>query len=598
MNESVDNKPISPLRIVLIYTLFASTWIVASDLLIGWLLDIPAQFSQINMLKGGAFVIATALLLYVLLQRRAAAPQAASTNVRSLLLPLAALSAIIIGITASLALNALEQKKKAEIDRLQAVSKLKTEQATVWLQERMSDARLLQSSYSIPAAYLRWRQQGDSASRDYLFDRLSAYRKEGSFQGVSLLDEHATPLWSSKVTTGDAKYHIDPDKITRFLATTQDSPTRFGPYRDTTGRILLDFILRLPLPGGQLGPIIVLHSETEIFFPITQDAWPVPSASGDIFLFKRDGDHIIYLSQLRHRADAVLKLRLPLRNSQVLAAQVINRPGKVDQLIEGVDYRNQEVVGIARAIPGTDWYLMTKLDRNEMLAEARRDATGIVLSGLLLLFAAGVILMTLRQRQQLAFAQDLQQAQSERLRALHLLATIADSSNDAIFAKDLNDRFILFNRAAEKLVGKPQAEVLGRDETALFPPEVAQRQLAENRKVMDANLTLNIQEDVPTPDGFRSFITTKGPLHDEEGRVIGLYGIVHDVTESKQVEIRLRQQTQEMTRRNDELERFNRAMVGRELAMIDLKRQINTLAQELGREAPFDLSFAEPEPPQ
>jgi PAS domain S-box-containing protein len=281
----------------------------------------------------------------------------------------------------------------------------------------------------------------------------------------------------------------------------------------------------------------------------------------------------------------------------VLAAQVLNDPGTVGQLIEGVDYRNQEVAGVARAIPGTDWFLMTKLDRQEMMAEARRDATGIVLSGLLLLFAGGAGLMTLRQRQQLAFAQDLQQAQSERLRALHLLATISDSSSDAIFAKDLNNRFILFNRAAEKLVGKPQAEVLGKDETTLYPPEVARQQLADNRKVMDANLTLNIQEDVPTHEGVRSFITTKGPLHDDEGHVIGLYGIVHDITESKQVETRLRQQAVEMKNRNDELERINRAMVGRELAMIDLKRHINTLAQELGREPPFDLSFAEPERP-
>jgi len=599
MTESVDRRPISPLRIALIYTVLAGTWIVASDLFMGWLLGVPAQFSQVNMLKGGTFVIATALLLYVLLQRRVAAPLAVTTSLHGLLLPLAAGSAIIIGITVGLALNTLEQKEHAEVARLQAVSKLKTEQVSIWLRERLSDARLLQSSHSIPAAYQHWRQQGDRGSRDDLFGRLSAYRKEGSFQGVLLLDEHGAPLWSTSVLTNEPTDQIGPAEIKRFLAAaTPDNPTRLGPYRDTAGRIHLDFVLRLALPGGQPGPIIVLQSDAENYFPVAHGTWPVPTASGDVFLFKRDGDHVIYLSPLRHQADALLKLRLPLANSQFLAAQVLNEPGKVGQLIKGVDYRNQEVAGVARAIPGTDWFLMTKLDRQEMMAEARRDVSGIVLSGLLLLFAAGAGLMTLRQRQQLAFAQDLQQAQSERLRALHLLATISDSSSDAIFAKDLNNRFILFNRAAEKLVGKPQAEVLGKDETTLYPPEVSQRQLADNRKVMDANLTLNIQEDVPTHDGFRSFITTKGPLHDDAGRVIGLYGIVHDITESKQAETRLRQQAAEMKSRNDELERINRAMVGRELAMIDLKRHINTLAQELGREPPFDLSFAEPEPPQ
>lgn len=58
------------------------------------------------------------------------------------------------------------------------------------------------------------------------------------------------------------------------------------------------------------------------------------------------------------------------------------------------------------------------------------------------------------------------------------------------------------------------------------------------------------------------------------------------ITERKRAEGELR-------RRNQELESFNQASVGRELEMIELKRRINDLSRELGREAPFDLSFAE-----
>ncbi len=60
--------------------------------------------------------------------------------------------------------------------------------------------------------------------------------------------------------------------------------------------------------------------------------------------------------------------------------------------------------------------------------------------------------------------------------------------------------------------------------------------------------------------------------------------VISDITERKQAEKALQL-------RNQELEQFNAASVGRELAMVELKRQINCLSVEMGRKAPYDLSF-------
>jgi PAS domain S-box-containing protein len=49
----------------------------------------------------------------------------------------------------------------------------------------------------------------------------------------------------------------------------------------------------------------------------------------------------------------------------------------------------------------------------------------------------------------------------------------------------------------------------------------------------------------------------------------------------------------ELRVRNEELERFNQAMIGRELDMVELKQRINALSKELGREPPFNLAFLE-----
>lgn len=72
----------------------------------------------------------------------------------------------------------------------------------------------------------------------------------------------------------------------------------------------------------------------------------------------------------------------------------------------------------------------------------------------------------------------------------------------------------------------------------------------------------------------------------EDGAGCRMAGIVQDITERKEVE-------EELRRRNEELERFNHASVGRELRMIELKRQINELSCQLDNPPPFDLSFTE-----
>ncbi|MDO9227175.1 MAG: PAS domain S-box protein [Pseudomonadota bacterium] len=133
------------------------------------------------------------------------------------------------------------------------------------------------------------------------------------------------------------------------------------------------------------------------------------------------------------------------------------------------------------------------------------------------------------------------QVQAEQLRALRLLDAIAEESADCLFAKDSEDRFTLFNRALERLSGKKASEVLGRDESAIFPAELAAQIKADNRLVMAENRSLSFQENLVTAQGTFAYMTTKSPLHDADGKVVGLFGIARDITDLKQVELALRE---------------------------------------------------------
>lgn len=125
----------------------------------------------------------------------------------------------------------------------------------------------------------------------------------------------------------------------------------------------------------------------------------------------------------------------------------------------------------------------------------------------------------------------------EQANSAQLLQTLADHSPDAIFAKDREGRYVLFNRAAMEFAGAaPDAtsgSVLGRDDDAMFPPEAAAAIRARDHAVMQQERPQTFEETLDTALGPRTFLTTKGPMHDAEG-AIGVFGIARDITQMVQ----------------------------------------------------------------
>lgn len=167
--------------------------------------------------------------------------------------------------------------------------------------------------------------------------------------------------------------------------------------------------------------------------------------------------------------------------------------------------------------------------------------------------------------------------------ALDLYSIVIDNSEDAIYAQDGQGRYLLFNQAACRFMGKARVEVLGKDDHALFPTAQADMLAATNRRIMATGQPETVEGFFKIAGGERYFVVAKRPLRGHDGRIIGTFGIARDITEQKRGEAALKE-------RNEELERFNRASVGRELDMIALKREVNALARELGRPPPYDLS--------
>jgi hypothetical protein len=135
----------------------------------------------------------------------------------------------------------------------------------------------------------------------------------------------------------------------------------------------------------------------------------------------------------------------------------------------------------------------------------------------------------------------------------------------------------------EQMVGIRGSDMVGKTMSELFPPELAAKISADDWAVVSKGETVSLEEEL----NGRSYTTIKFPIA-LAGRSL-LAGYTVDVTDRRLARTALLQQ-------ESELQMFSTAGVDRELAMIDLKRQVNALSRQLGLAAPYDVSFADAAP--
>lgn len=125
------------------------------------------------------------------------------------------------------------------------------------------------------------------------------------------------------------------------------------------------------------------------------------------------------------------------------------------------------------------------------------------------------------------------------------LDTILDRTPALVFIKDLDGRYTFANRAIEEFFGVPRADLLGKTDAELFPPDVARELLIVDHEVIASGEAVHRQEHVPHPNGPRTYLSIKFPLRNASGVVTEICGVATDITE-------LQQRQDELSVRRDE----------------------------------------------
>lgn len=585
-------------RVVLLYAVFAALWILFSDRIVETLLQGSAELTMANTLKGLLFVSVTSLLLFYFLLRFASREQANGKSSRKNVAGIQGRSKWAIAYLGAFLLAAVfvflgyigiqqsqDSYREAAGKQLQSITQLKVRQIEDWLRERHSDAQLASGSSLFSEVLPQWRRNGDPDARAKLIARLENFRKAYDYSDVIISDAQGNVLLQAGASPHHAENYVLRETVQRAVASGNITMTGFYVMHDPApAHVHLNFIAPLRPAAGQ-GPAdaaIVLQADVESSIYSYLQSWPVPSKSAETVLFHGEGDKVHHLSRLRHHEGDPLGHRTPMK-PRLLTTQALSADYLPGDLLEGVDYRGVPTMGAAQPIAGTNWWLLAKIDQDEVLSPAHRDALWIAFVSLLVWMASVTLAVLLLQRRELRHSRQKQYEQASQLNAMKLLSEIAYGSADAIFAKDRQGRYLMFNRTACAYTGKTEDQVIGQDDTAVYPAEQAARVHVHDMRVMEEDRVMSMEDTFDTLAGTRTFLAIKGPLHDEAGNVIGMYGIARDITERKANEENLR-------RSNEELQRFNRAMIGREMEMIKLKREVNKLAAALKQPPPYDLS--------
>jgi PAS domain S-box-containing protein len=125
-----------------------------------------------------------------------------------------------------------------------------------------------------------------------------------------------------------------------------------------------------------------------------------------------------------------------------------------------------------------------------------------------------------------------------------LLRTVLDNLPDVIYAKDVQCRKTLANRADLRIMGcQTEAEALGKTDSEFYSQEAASRFFADDQAVMQTGQPVLGRDEffVDAHGQSRWLLTSKLPLRDESGRIIGLVGIGRDITKRILAEQALRE---------------------------------------------------------
>ncbi len=468
-------------------------------------------------------------------------------------------------------LNQSERQAHA-LAELRSIASLRAEAIEHWLIERKDDVTILTNSEAFVAHAEDLVQTDNADARAFVTKRLKLITRLHYSRSALLLDS------SGRIRVAVGEHHTLGPRTQQNLelALKSQQIVLSDLYQDPAdGGFHLEFLGVLRSGNGR-PPLaaIAIDAPPELFlFPLNQ-SWPVPSNSAETLLVRRDGNDILYLTELRYRHGAALHLRVPHDTPNLPAAAAIR--SDQPQVMEGIDYRGVDVLAATHPIAGTNWHLVAKIDRAEVMEPLKA-----LIGWVSLITAVAVITIALalwrlwrqmqRNQQLHARAAAIQCEGDAKYRRLH------EGMMDAYAMVALSGHIIDSNQTFRDMLGYSDEELKGLTYADLTPPKwhtyegriVEKQVLARGQSQLYEKEYIR-KDGVVLPVKLKTFL-----LRDNNGQPEAMWAIVRDITERKRTEAWMQFQA----RRSQGL--LELPLIALQLTEIEFMQRAQELAEEL-----------------
>jgi PAS domain S-box-containing protein len=195
-----------------------------------------------------------------------------------------------------------------------------------------------------------------------------------------------------------------------------------------------------------------------------------------------------------------------------------------------------------------------------------------------------------------AFVRDIttrKQAEAALLASEQEFHSLAEAMPQIVWSTRPDGWNIYFNQQWVDYTGLTLEESYGHGWNKPFHPDDQQRAWDAWENATQNDATYSVECRLRRADGAYHWWLIRGvPQRDASGKILKWFGTCTDIEDIKQAEAALQQRAEALRASNAELELFNRAMIGRELRMVELKQEIDALCRRLGEPPRYEADPA------